>query len=46
MESPQRVGYLVLVVVLGHLLVISAQINAQPGGTVLETVTVGVFTQM
>ena len=46
MESPQRIGYLVLVVVLGHLLVISAQINAQPGATVLETVTVGVFTQM
>ncbi len=46
MESPQRIGYLVLVVVLGHLLLISAQINAQPGATVLETVTVGVFTQM
>ena len=46
MESPQRIGYLVMVVVLGHLLVISAQINAQPGATVLETVTVGAFTQM
>ena len=46
MESPQRIGYLVLVVVLGHLLLISAQINGQPGATVLETVTVGVFTQM
>ena len=46
MESPQRIGYLVLVVVLGHLLLISAQINAQSGATVLETVTVGVFTQM
>ena len=46
MESPQRIGYLVLVVVLGHLLLIFAQINAQPGGTVLETVTVGVFAQM
>jgi len=46
MESPQRIGYLVMVVVLGHLLVISAQINAQPGATVLERVTVGAFTQM
>lgn len=46
MESPQRIGYLVLVVVLGHLLLISAQINAKPGATVLESVTVGVFAQM
>ena len=46
MERRQRIGYLVLVVVLSHVLLISAQINAQPGATVLETVTVGVFTEM
>ena len=46
MEHRQRIGYLILVVVLSHVILISAQINAQPGATVLETVTVGVFTQM
>ena len=46
MERRQHIGYLILVVVLSHVILISAQINAQPGATVLETVTVGVFTQM
>ena len=46
MERRQRLGYLVLVVVLSHVLLISAQVNAQPGATVLETVTVGVFSEM
>ena len=46
MERRQHIGYLILVVVLSHVILISAQINAQPGATFLETVTVGVFTQM
>ena len=46
MDRRQRTGYLVLAVVLGHVILISAQVNAQPGGTVLEAVTFGVFTEV
>ena len=46
MERRQRVGYLLLAVVLGHVILISAQINAQPGATVLETVTFGTFAEV
>ena len=46
MDRRQRTGYLVLAVVLGHVILISAQVNAQPGGTVLETVTFGMFTEV
>ena len=46
MDRRQRTGYLVLIVVLGHVILISAQVNAQPGGTVLEAVTFGVFTEV
>ena len=42
----QRFGYLVLAVVLGHVIMISAQINAQPGSTVLESVTFGAFSEV
>lgn len=46
MDRRQRTSYLVLAVVLGHVILISAQVNAQPGGTVLEAVTFGVFTEV
>ena len=46
MDRRQRTGYLVLAVVLGHVILISAQVNAQPGSTVLETVTFGLFTEV
>ena len=46
MDRRQRTGYLVLAVVLGHVILISAQVNAQPGGIVLEAVTFGVFTEV
>ena len=46
MEGRQRFGYLVLAVVLGHVIMISAQINAQPGATVLESVSFGLFAEV
>ena len=46
MERHQRLGYVVLSVVLMHVLLISAQVNAQPGATVFQTVTFGVFTEL
>ena len=46
MDRRQRTGYLVLVVVLAHVILISAQVSAEPGATVLETVTFGAFTEV
>ena len=46
MDRRQRFGYLVLAVVIGHVIVISAQINAQPGATILEAVAFGVFAEV
>ncbi len=46
MDRRQRFGYLVLAVVIGHVIVISAQINAQPGATILESVAFGVFAEV
>ena len=41
LNSRQRTGYLVLAVILGHVILISAQVNAreEPGSSVLEAVT-------
>ena len=38
-----RTGYLFLGIILGHILLISAQVNARSGVPVLESVTFGVF---
>ena len=46
MDRRQRTGYLVLAVVLAHVILISSQVNAAPGGSVLETVTFGVFAEV
>ena len=38
LDSRQRTRYLVLAVVIGHVILISAQVNARPGTKVLEAV--------
>ena len=42
----QHSGYLFLAVVLGHVLLISAQVNSKRGVPVLEAVTFGVFSEV
>ncbi|HKB12680.1 MAG TPA: rod shape-determining protein MreC [Vicinamibacterales bacterium] len=42
----QRSGFLFLGVVLGHILLISAQVNSKSGVPVLEAVTFGVFSEV
>jgi len=42
----QRSGYLFLAVTLGHILIISAQVNSRSGVPVLERVTFGVFSEL
>jgi len=44
-ESRQRSGYLFLVVVLGHILLISVRVNSRAGVPLLETATVGVVAE-
>ena len=46
LDRRRRTGYLVLAVVLGHVILISAQVNAGPGTSVLENVTFGVFSEV
>ncbi len=41
-----RAGYLFLAVVVGHVVLISAQVNARTGVPILETVTFGVFAEV
>lgn len=42
----QRSGFLFLGVILGHILLISAQVNSRKGVPVLETVTFGIFSEV
>jgi rod shape-determining protein MreC len=42
----QRAGYLFLAVMLGHVILISAQVNTARGVPVLEAVTFGVFAEV
>ncbi len=42
----QRSGYLFLAVILGHILLISAQVNSHKGVPVLEAVTFGIFSEV
>ncbi len=42
----QRSGFLFLAVILGQLLLISAQVNSRSGVPVLESITFGVFSQV
>ena len=46
MDRRQRTGYLVLAVVLAHVILISVQVNAAPGTSVLQSVTFGAFTEL
>ncbi len=42
----QRTGYLLLTVVVGQIILISAQVNSRTGDSVLETVSVGAFAEV
>lgn len=46
LDIRQRAGYLFLAVTLGHIILISAQVNAKSGVPVLEQVTFGVFAEV
>ena len=46
LDIRQRAGYLLLAVTLGHIILISAQVNARTGVPLLETVTFGVFAEV
>ena len=46
LDIRQRSGYLFLGVVLGHILLISAQVNSKSGVPLLEVVTFGVFSEL
>ena len=46
LDIRQRSGYLFLAVILGHLLLISAQVQSRSGVPVLEAVTFGIFSEV
>jgi rod shape-determining protein MreC len=45
LDIRQRAGYLFLAVTLGHIILISTQVNSESGVPVLETVVFGVFAE-
>ena len=46
MDRRQRTGYLLLTVVVGHLILISAQVKAGPRNSVMEQVVFGTFAEV
>lgn len=46
LDIRQRAGYLFLAVMLGHILLISTQVNSPSGVPVLEAVTFGIFAEV
>jgi rod shape-determining protein MreC len=46
LDIRQRSGYLFLAVILGHILLISAQVNSRSGVPVLDAVAFGVFAEV
>jgi rod shape-determining protein MreC len=46
LDIRQRTGYLFLAVMVGHLILISAQVQSKSGVPVLESVTFGVFSRV
>ena len=46
LDIRQRAGYLFLAVILGHVILISAQVNSRTGVPVLEAVTFGIFAEV
>ena len=45
-STRQRTGYLFLALILGHVILISAQVNTSSGTRVLEAVTFGLFSEI
>src|SRR4029079_15353250 len=46
LETRSRAGYLLLAAIVGHVLLISAQVNSKSGVPILEGVTFGVFAEL
>ncbi len=46
LDIRERAGYLFLVVMVGHVVLISAQVNSRRGVPILEEVTVGLFSEV
>jgi rod shape-determining protein MreC len=46
LDTRPRAGYLFLAVMFGHMLLISAQVTSRRGGSVLESMTVAVFSEV
>ena len=46
LDIRQRIGYLFIAVTIGHIILISAQVNTNRGIPVLEAVTFGVFAEV
>jgi rod shape-determining protein MreC len=46
LETRSRAGYLLLAAVVGHVLLISAQVNSKAGVPILETVTLRAFAEL
>src|SRR5262245_27349678 len=46
LENRSRAGYLLLAVIVGHIILISAQVNSKSGVPILEAVTFGVFAEL
>ena len=46
LDIRQRTGYLFLAVIVGHIILISAQVNTRRGVPMLEAVTFGLFVEV
>src|SRR5262245_6816070 len=46
LETRSRAGYVLLAAIVGHVLLISAQVNSKSGVPILEAVTFGVFAEL
>ena len=46
LETRSRAGYLLLAAIVGHVLLISAQVNSKSGVPILEAVTFGAFAEL
>jgi len=46
LENRSRAGYLLLAAIVGHVLLISAQVNSKSGVPILEAVTFGLFAEL
>lgn len=46
LETRSRAGYLLLAAIVGHVLLISAQVNSRAGVPILESVTFGLFAEL